>query len=297
MLFDNVALKFLSLVLALTVFLLVNTERDRQITERVAVSYAMPGGDKVLVGHRVDDVRVTIKGTPRRLRKMPRLDPINLDLRNAPSGDIPITDDMIKLPAGLEVVDVNPRTVPVTWDERAEKTVEIAPLITGKPQHGYVMTEIKPAPATVQVRGAKGTLATLHSISTRAVSVENRAESFTAETEAIPPDGVDLAAPTPIIAHVSIDEELVTRKLAAVAVVVRGDADAAKWQITPAQVDISLTGALLAVEKVRLIPVVKVVPGDVKPREAEVSIEGVPPGIGVKISPERVQVAPAHPSP
>ncbi|HEX2688864.1 MAG TPA: hypothetical protein VHN14_19710, partial [Kofleriaceae bacterium] len=40
--FDNVGLKFLSMVLAVTVFLLVNTDRDREITARVGVSYTLP---------------------------------------------------------------------------------------------------------------------------------------------------------------------------------------------------------------------------------------------------------------
>ena len=38
-------------------------------------------------------------------------------------------------------------------------------------------------------------------------------------------------------------------------------------------------------------PVVKIVPGD-KGREAEVVVEGLPPGVGVRISPERVKIAP-----
>jgi len=53
--FDNVGLKFLSMVLAVTVFLLVNTDKDREITARVGVSYTMPE-DKVLISDRVEEV-------------------------------------------------------------------------------------------------------------------------------------------------------------------------------------------------------------------------------------------------
>ena len=41
-----------------------------------------------------------------------------------------------------------------------------------------------------------------------------------------------------------------------------------------------------------LAPVVKLSATDSKAREVEVTVEGVPPGIGVKLSPERVKVAP-----
>ena len=60
-LFENVALKFLSMVLAVTVFLLVNTDRDREISARVGVLYTLPD-DKVLVSEPLAEVRITIKG-------------------------------------------------------------------------------------------------------------------------------------------------------------------------------------------------------------------------------------------
>src|SRR5689334_17706877 len=97
-LFENVGLKALSLILAITVFLLVNTDRDREITARVGVAYTLPD-DRVLVSERLDEVRVTIKGRWQRLRKFDErsLDRITLDLRRQPSGDVPITADMLEL--------------------------------------------------------------------------------------------------------------------------------------------------------------------------------------------------------
>jgi YbbR domain-containing protein len=296
-LFDNLGLKFLSIVLAITVFLLVNTDRDREISARVGVSYTLPQ-DKVLVSDRVDDVRVTIKGPWQRLRKFDEreLDRINLDLRRAPSGDIALTPDLVHLPSGLTVEAITPRTVHVAWDRRVDKLVEVTPQVTGRPQHGYVVSESKTVPATVKVRGAEGTLAALLAVRTREVSVEGRTESFTEETEAEPPDGVELVGGPQVLLHVAIDEELVSRNLPGLSVVPRGDGvEATRLTVRPAQVDVTLTGALLAVEKAKttLVPFVKVGLGDAHAREANVSIDGVPPGIGVKVSPERVTVAPA----
>jgi YbbR domain-containing protein len=294
-LLDNLALKFLSLVLAVTVFLMVNTERDRVITERVALSYAMPGPDKVLVGKRVDEVRVTLKGSPQRLRKISKLDPINLDLQSAPSGDVPITPDMISLPGGLEVVDITPRTVEVKWDERGVKKVEVSPVVGEHPgehpQHGYVVSDVKIVPAMVEVRGAKGTLATLPSVQTTAIPVAGRAASFTIEASLVPQAGLELDTSNKVMAHVTIDEELVSHKLPTIPISVRGS-DGTKWQVSPPEVDITLTGALLAIEKAKVMAFVKLAPGEVKAREVDVSVEGVPPGLGIRLSPERVRIDP-----
>jgi YbbR domain-containing protein len=102
------------------------------------------------------------------------------------------------------------------------------------------------------------------------------------------------------VLHITVDEELVTRKLPGLPVAVRGEGvDAAKWRVAPTQVDITLTGTLLAVEKAKaaIVPVVKLGSGDGRAHDVDLAIEGLPPGIGVKISPERVRVTPQKPVP
>jgi YbbR domain-containing protein len=294
--FDNLGLKFLSMVLAMTVFLLVNTDKEREITIRVGVSYTLPE-DRVLVSDRIDDVRVTLKGSWRRLRKFdPReVDRINLDLRRVSSNEITINNEMIHVPSGVAITSISPRYIRVAFDKRTEKIVEVAAAVSGRPQHGYVVQEIKPLPATIKLRGAERMLGALSAVRTRDISLEGRTDSFVAETEVLPPDGAECVGSARIAVQVRIDEELVTRKLPGIAVVVKGDADASRWTVSPPQVDVTLTGALLAVEKARtlLAPVVKL-PADGKTREVEVTVEGVPPGVGVKISPEHAKLAPAR---
>ncbi|HEY0251796.1 MAG TPA: CdaR family protein [Kofleriaceae bacterium] len=299
-LFDNIGLKFLSLVLAVTVFLLVNTDKDREITERVGVSYSMPD-DRVLVSERVEELHVTIKGPWQRLRKLDarEIDRVNLDLRHASSGDVVITPDMIHLPNGLSVTSITPRTMHVVFDRRVEKIVEISPRVSGRPEHGFVVAEVKPQPATIKVRGGEASLRTLASVETRPVVFDGRTESYVAESQVVPPDGVEIEGSPAVAVHVTVEEELVTRKAPAQTVAIRGDGvDAARWSVSPASVDISLTGTLLSVEKARttIVPIAKVTP-DGKAHEVELQIEGLPPGIGVKISPERVKVTPVRPAP
>ena len=293
-LFDNVGLKFLSMVLAITVFLLVNTDRDREISARVGVSYSLPD-DKVLVSERLDEVKITVKGPWRRLRNFDEreVQRINLDLRHAPTGEVAITPDMIHLPSGLTITSISPRTVRVAFDRRVERIVEVSPQLAGRPQHGYVVAEVKPQPATIKVRGPEGTLSALSTVKTHEISVEGRAESFLTEAALSLPDGVETDGPSQVVVQVSVDEELVTRKMPGLAVAVRGEGvDASHWTVTPAQVEVTLTGTLLAVEKAKaaLQPVVKVSGNDTKTRDVDVTVEGLPPGIGVRISPERVHV-------
>ncbi len=297
-LFENTGLKFLSLVLAVTVFLLVNTDKDREITVRVGVRYEMPA-DKVLTSEQLDEVKVTLKGPWRRLRQFDEreLGRIELDLRNSPTGDVTITHDMISnLPPGLEVLSINPRSVRVAFDRRAEKAVEVSSAVAGRPQHGYVVAEIKATPPTIKVRGGAKLLAALTTLKTAEISLEGRTDSFEQLAELVVPDGVSLDPTQRITVQIGIVEELVTKKVPNLTIAIRGDADPTKWVIAPAVVDITLTGAVLAVEKAReqLQPVVKLTAGDNKARDADIVVDGLPPGVGVRINPERVRVTPVR---
>ena len=297
---DNIGLKGLSLVLAVTVFLMVNTDADRQITVRADVKYEYPD-DKVLVSEPVKAVSIEIKGAWRRLRRFDEreIKAITLNLPNASTGDVAITPDMVtSLPPGLVVKSISPSSVRVAFEKRIEKLVEVVPTLAGRPEHGYVVAEVKAVPATVKVRGAEGLLATMPSIATEGVALAGHTESFKAEVGLAPRDGVAVDADQHVQVLVRIDEELVTRKVPDIAVVVRGEGvDPARWAVHPPQVEITLTGALLAVEKARasLAPIVTLSATDARAREAEVTLEGLPPGVGVRRSPERVKVVPVAP--
>jgi YbbR domain-containing protein len=294
--FDNLGLKFLSMVLAVTVFLLVNDDQDREIRVGVGVSYLLPA-DKVLTSDRVDEVRVTIRGPERRVRRFDEreLSRISIDLRSARDGEIVFTADMIQPPAGLEITSIEPRSVRVAFDKRTEKLVEVTPIVAGHPQHGYVTLEIKATPATVKVRGAEKTLAALTSVRTREISVEGRVDPFAESTQLLAPEGIEILGPDTVSVEVKLGKELVTRAVPDLRVEVVGEGvDPARWRVEPKQVEVTLTGALLAIEqaKASMRPVVRVTAADKTPREVAIVVEGVPPGIGVRISPERVRLAP-----
>ncbi|MGE0398699.1 MAG: YbbR-like domain-containing protein [Kofleriaceae bacterium] len=296
--FDNVGLKFLSMVLAVTVFLLVNDDKDREITVRVGVGYVLPE-DQVLVSDRLDEVRVTLRGPWRRLRHFDEreLDRISVDLRNAPSGEITFTPDMIQVPAGLTVASITPRSMRVMFDKRSERLVEVAPAVVGRPQHGYHVTELKATPATVNVRGAQRLVSALSSVRTREIALDDRTESFATQVVLEPPEGIQIIGSDLVTVEVKLDQELVAKKLVDIPVHLAGEGiDASKWRVTPAQVEVMLTGPLLTVEKAKetLSLSIKVLPTDKTARAADVVVDGVPSGIGVRVSPERVKLAPVR---
>src|SRR5262249_46171896 len=161
------------------------------------------------------------------------IDRINLDLRHASSGELALSNDMIHVPSGIAVASINPRSVHIAFERRVDKVVEGSSQGAGGPQHGCVVAEIQAAPSTVQLPGGEGTLAALSAIRTREISLEGRTELFTVETEVILPEGVDIVGNARISVQIRIDEELVTRKIPGVSVVLKGEGDPSRWQVTP----------------------------------------------------------------
>jgi YbbR domain-containing protein len=297
----NLGLKFLSLVLALTVFLLVNTDRDREISARVGVSYTLPA-DRVLVSERLTEIRVGVRGPWRRLRRFDEreIDRIELDLRGVQDGEVAITPEMVRLPSGVTLTSISPRTLRVAFEKRVERAVEITPVVAGRPLHGFVVAAVKSDPVTAEAAGAEGVIKALTELRTREVRVDGRSEPFTVEAQLVPPDGVEVTLGGPVSVTVDIKEQLETRRLGRLAVRVTGEGIDPIGVITdPPAVEVVLTGTVLAVEaalKAGIVPTVKVTAADAnRKRTAPVRVEGVPPGVGVELVPAKIEVAPVKP--
>src|SRR5262249_35897402 len=154
----------------------------------------------------------------------------------------------------------------------------------------YVVEDVKAIPATVKVRGAERVLAALSAMRTDEINLDGRGTSFTTTSLLALPEGVDPEGSQEVSVQVVIKDELVTQKLPGLVVEVRGD-DAAKWKVSPTEVEVTMTGELLAIEKAVVTAVVKV-PTDGKPHDVDVTIEGLSGTVGRKISPERVHISP-----
>ena len=109
---ENLGLKIVSLILAITVFVLVRGEKDAQTGGFVKVIYSYPS-DRVLVTDAPDRVRISVRGPWSRINRFNErdIDPIRIDLGAASSGEFKFQDDMIKLPPGLRVASFNPTSV------------------------------------------------------------------------------------------------------------------------------------------------------------------------------------------
>ena len=104
-----------------------------------------------------------------------------LDLTNARPGTriFNLRASEVRVPFGVEVVQVTPSTVSLEFEFAGQKVVPVSPVIEGDPEPGFVVGRITTSPATVQVLGPIGRLQALSEATTEPVRVDGARANLT----------------------------------------------------------------------------------------------------------------------
>ncbi len=142
-----------------------------------------PSGMK-LFSASVSSVKVQVSGSGSLIRSI-RPDQLNVRLNLANtipgSNEVSIKREGIVLPPGTSLKQVEPETLVVNLDVRAEKQLPIQPNWTGKLAPELIMTETSVSPPQTEIIGGNLTLRDLHTIYTEAIPLDTISASGTTE--------------------------------------------------------------------------------------------------------------------
>jgi len=101
-----------------------------------------------------------------------------LDLRAARAGRrlFHLTPEQVRVPFGVEVVQVTPPTVALLFEHSATRQVPVVPEVDGKPAAGYIVGKASADPATVEVIGPESAIERVTEALTEPVSVAGARE-------------------------------------------------------------------------------------------------------------------------
>jgi YbbR domain-containing protein len=169
---DELPLKIVSMVIAVTLFAIVRSERDAATGVNVKVIYTLPS-DRVLVSEPASEVRVAVRGSWTRLQRLDdrALEPLRVDLQRRGDGVFQFEDGMVKLPPGLRVVSITPPEVMLRFEPRASRDVPIEPVLGGQPAEGFRVGKLRVEPERVRVDGARSEVEALTRVRTRPVPI------------------------------------------------------------------------------------------------------------------------------
>jgi YbbR domain-containing protein len=172
--FGNIWLKLLSLGLALLLWMVVSGEETVERGLRVPLELTqMPAGLELL-GDVPATVDVRVRGASGTLSRVASGDVVAvLDLHSAQSGrrPFPLTPDQVRVPFGVEVVQVQPSAVTMAFEPSASRDIPVAPAIDGHPAPGFVVGPLSTDPRVVEVIGPESAVKRATEVVTEPVSV------------------------------------------------------------------------------------------------------------------------------
>jgi YbbR domain-containing protein len=172
--FRHLGLKALSLVLALLLWMVVSGEETVERGLRVPLELLQVPAGLELTGEVPATVDVRVRGASGSLSRVSTGDVVAvLDLRGARSGRrlFPLTPEQVRVPFGVEVVQVQPSALAMAFESSASRQVPVVPAVDGRPAPGYVVGLMTADPKTVEVIGPETAVRRVTEALTEPVSV------------------------------------------------------------------------------------------------------------------------------
>jgi hypothetical protein len=195
LLFDNLGLKFVSLLLAVAVYLHVYTDRPATMLLSFPLQFTDVPDSLSISGPAPAAVQAEIRGTGKQLIRLRLTEPVlKVSLagvnrghfeRQIAAADLPIDAD-----GGVQVERVlGPLKVELDVDRRIRRAVVLAVRWDGAPAVGFAVSgEAHASPATMFVTGPASAVSAIDTLTLRAVRIEGRRDTVQAMVgpEALP---------------------------------------------------------------------------------------------------------------
>ena len=187
-------IKLGSVLLAVVVWFSVITKVQSSVTIEAPVALRnIPEGLEPLDAPQ--HVAISISG-PERLVK--NLDSsgigVSLDMTKARKGRhiYNIDERAVTLPAFMRLMDINPRSVAIAFEEKAKKTVPVRVSVTGVPLKGFSVRSVEVSPKESAIEGAASRVENISFLKAGPVDITNAVDTITTETIIAPEEGIRL---------------------------------------------------------------------------------------------------------
>jgi YbbR domain-containing protein len=199
---QNFFLKFISLLLAVGLWLAVARDPIASVEVRVPIEFSLPA-NIVIDSPTFTQAQVMVRG-PKRL--VNRLEPgdvrAEVDLSSVQPGERTF-ELHVHVPPDLEVEQIIPSQFHLSFDHRDTRTIEVHPRVTGTFASGLRVAQVIADPAEVTVTGPQRRVEALEAASTDPVDASGTMTSATFLTQVYVPDPlIQVVHPKPI--HVTV---------------------------------------------------------------------------------------------
>ena len=252
--FRHLGLKLLSLAMALLLWMVVSGEETVERGLRVPLELQQLPAGLELTGDIPTTVDLRVRGPSGALSRVSAGDVVAvLDLRGAHDGRrlFPLTPEQIRVPFGVEVVQVTPSAVAMAFERSASRQVPVVPEVDGHPAPGYVVGAKTAEPPRVEVVGPESVVKGVVEVLTEPVSVAGARERITRTVAlGVLDPSLRLKNTGSAVVTVQIVPAPLERTVRSRPIHLRGLTATLEAQATPAVVDVGLRASREALSRV-----------------------------------------------
>ena len=168
-----------------------------------------------------------------------------LDLKGAQPGQrlFHVTPDQVRVPFGVEIVQVTPATIALVLEKSGSKQVRVVPAVEGKPAAGFVVAKVSADPETVEIVGPESAVNRAAAALTEPVSVAGAHDNVRRTvTIGMLDSALRLRTSRQAVVDVRIEPAPLERSVKNLAVHLRNLAPHLTAQSTPSTVDVRVRG-------------------------------------------------------
>lgn len=167
----NLALKLLALASAFLLWNAIAREPVDEVAHTLPVEFTHVPADLAITSENVPSVQIWIRGPQRLVRQVNASDlhpTVNLEDVRIGYGErtFELASGQIHAPRGVEVVQVIPSQIHLSFDRRITREVPVRPRVTGTPEEGLQIAQVIADPAVANITGPQKRVEGVESILT-----------------------------------------------------------------------------------------------------------------------------------
>ncbi len=214
---NNIELKILSIIIAVTLWTLVQGQQKRDVYLNVKIETLNLPSHLQITSQSEDTVKIHLSGSKSIISRMDDryFKPYLIDLSSVSPGEkvYKIHKTAFKVENGVRIIDISPEEVSIKVEMIVKKELPVEPAFTGKLSNGYELEGFDVLPENVRIKGPKSLVDSMNFVKTAPIDINERKRSFVRKYMLVLParnlsidDGKD-----EVVVNVIIREEQITR--------------------------------------------------------------------------------------
>ncbi|PLX69666.1 MAG: hypothetical protein C0603_01675 [Denitrovibrio sp.] len=207
---NNLHLKIISVLIAVILWLSLVTGEFQEISLYVPVKLSnIPEGFVAVTDEHL--INIHAKG-PKALISEEKFTDVNIEIdvskmKPGYTNSIINIED-IKIPPGIQVVDIQPAAIEIIVDSLILKSMKVAPTFIGEPALGYKVGSVNVYPENVQVKAAKSKIDAQTTVETLPVNLSDKRDPITYSIGMKPYEGIQEYLPQQVEVFVVFKEDI-----------------------------------------------------------------------------------------